>query len=71
VFKGLTIRGITGRKIFKTWAEMLALLQGPFLKTAKRIVTHKFPLARYEEGFAIKLRGEGLKVILFPNGQSL
>jgi len=71
VFKGLTIRGITGRKIFTTWVEMLSLLQGPFLKTARHIVTHKFPLARYEEGFAIKLRGEGLKVILFPDGQSL
>ncbi len=69
VFKGLTIRGITGRKIFSTWIDMLALLQGPFLQTARRIVTHKFPLSRYEEGFAIKLRGEGLKVILFPNGQ--
>lgn len=68
VFKGLTIRGITGRKIFSTWIDMLALLEGPFLKTAQRIVTHKFPLAEYERGFATKLHGEGLKVILFPNG---
>jgi len=67
VFKGLTIRGITGRKIFSTWIDMLALLQGPFLKTAERIVTHKFPLADFEEGFQIKLRGEGLKVVFFPN----
>jgi threonine 3-dehydrogenase len=69
VFKGLTIRGITGRKIFSTWIDMLALLQGPFLNTAKRIVTHKFPLAKFDEGFQIKLRGEGLKVILFPDGK--
>jgi threonine 3-dehydrogenase len=69
VFKGLTIRGITGRKIFSTWVEMLALLQGPFLTTAKHIVTHKFPMAQFEEGFAVKLRGEGLKVILYPNGK--
>jgi threonine 3-dehydrogenase len=69
VFKGLTVRGITGRKIFSTWIDMLALLQGPFLETAKRIVTHRFPLARFDEGFQIKLRGEGLKVILFPDGQ--
>ncbi len=70
VFKGLTVRGITGRKIFTTWLEMLALLQGPFLKTAQRIVTHRFPLAEYELGFAAKLHGDGLKVILFPNGQA-
>jgi len=69
VFKGLTIRGITGRKIFSTWIDMLALLEGPFLKTAQRIVTHRFPLAEFEQGFTTKLHGEGLKVILFPNGQ--
>jgi threonine 3-dehydrogenase len=68
VFKGLTIRGITGRKIFTTWVEMLALLQGEFLKTAKRVVTHKLPLAKYDEGFKTKLDGKGLKVILFPAG---
>ncbi len=68
VFKGLTIRGITGRKIFTTWVEMLALLQGPFLNTARKIVTHKFPLAKYEEGFKTKLDGKGLKVVLFPDG---
>jgi threonine 3-dehydrogenase len=59
VFKGITIRGITGRKIFSTWIEMLAMLQGPFLKTARRVVTHKLPLNKFEDGFAIKLRGEG------------
>jgi threonine 3-dehydrogenase len=69
VFKGLTIRGITGRKIFSTWIDMLALLQGPFLNTTKRIVTHKFPLAKFDDGFQIKLRGEGLKVILFPESK--
>lgn len=68
VFKGLTIRGITGRRIFTTWIEMLALLQGPFLKTAQRIVTHKFALADYEKGYTTKLHGEGLKVVLYPSG---
>ncbi len=69
VFKGLTIRGITGRKIFSTWVDMLALLQGPFQKTAQRIVTHKFPLKDFQKGFETKLKGEGLKVILFPGEQ--
>jgi threonine 3-dehydrogenase len=68
VFKGITIRGIIGRKIFTTWIEMLALLQGEFIKTAKRIVTHQFPLADFEKGFATKLAGEGLKIVLHPNG---
>jgi threonine 3-dehydrogenase len=68
VFKGVTIRGIIGRKIFTTWVEMLALLQGPFLQTAKRVVTHKFALKDFEKGFAVKLSGQGLKVVLYPSG---
>ncbi|RPH95420.1 L-threonine 3-dehydrogenase [candidate division KSB1 bacterium] len=68
VFKGVTIRGIIGRKIFTTWVEMLALLQGPFLETAKRVVTHKFALKDFEQGFKVKLAGQGLKIVLYPNG---
>jgi threonine 3-dehydrogenase len=68
VFKGVTIRGIIGRKIFTTWIEMLALLQGPFLQTARRVVTHKFALKDFEKGFAVKLAGRGLKVVLYPQG---
>lgn len=69
IFKGLTIRGIIGRKIFSTWIEMLSLLQGPFLKTAQRVVTHRLPLKAFQSGFDTKLQGEGLKVVLFPEGQ--
>lgn len=68
VMKGLTIHGIFGRRIFNTWADMLALLQGEFLKTAKRIVTHHHALADFERGFQTKLAGEGLKVVLYPGG---
>jgi threonine 3-dehydrogenase len=68
VFKGVTIRGVIGRKIFSTWIEMLALLQGAFLQTARRVVTHKFALKDFEKGFAVKLGGQGLKVVLYPAG---
>ncbi|MBU0509673.1 alcohol dehydrogenase catalytic domain-containing protein [bacterium] len=66
IFKGLTIRGIIGRKIFETWIETLALLQGPFLNTARKVVTHTFALKDFQKGFDVKLRGEGLKVVLYP-----
>ncbi|MBI5059438.1 alcohol dehydrogenase catalytic domain-containing protein [candidate division KSB1 bacterium] len=67
VFKGLTIKAIIGRKIFSTWIDMLALLEGKFRDTCHRIVTHRFPMAEFEKGFNTKLHGEGLKVILLPN----
>jgi hypothetical protein len=47
---------------------MLALLQGEFLKSAQRIVTHKLALSDYEKGFQAKLAGQGLKVVLYPEG---
>lgn len=68
VMKGLTIHGIFGRRIFNTWTDMLALLQGEFLNTAKRIVTHHMALSDFERGFQTKLAGEGLKVVLYPGG---
>ena len=67
VFKGLTIKAITGRKIFSTWIDMLALLEGKFRDTCRHIITHRFALAEFEKGFNTKLHGEGLKVILTPN----
>ncbi|MCC6476433.1 alcohol dehydrogenase catalytic domain-containing protein [bacterium] len=68
VLKGITIHGIFGRRIFNTWTDMLALLQGEFLKSAQRIVTHKFSLGDYDKGFEVKLAGQGLKVVLYPEG---
>lgn len=69
VMKGITIHSIFGRRIFNTWADMLALLQGEFLKTAKRLVTHKLALSDCEKGFQTKLAGEGLKVVFYPEGE--
>jgi threonine 3-dehydrogenase len=68
VLKGITIKSIFGRRIFNTWMDMLALLQGEFLTSAKRIVTHHFALSDFEKGFQTKLAGEGLKVVLYPSG---
>ncbi len=68
VLKGIKIHGIFGRRIFNTWTDMLALLQGEFLNTAKRIVTNHFALSDFERGFQTKLAGEGLKVVLYPDG---
>ncbi len=68
IFKGLTIKGVIGRKIFATWDLMYQLLtQGleeVILKN--QLITHDLPLVRFEEGFAALKSGEALKVILRP-----
>lgn len=66
IFKGLTIHGIIGRKTYDTWFRMLGLIQAGLLDTLKRIVTHSFALKDFQKGFDVKLKGNGLKVILRP-----
>jgi threonine 3-dehydrogenase len=62
IFKGLMIKGIYGREMFETWYKMAAMLQsgldiGP-------IITHRFPIADFREGFEIMRSGQSGKVIL-------
>lgn len=66
VFKGLTIRGITGRKMWDTWCKTSALLSSGQLN-ASHVITHKYPMERFEEGFAAMNSGESGKIILYPN----
>lgn len=68
IFKGITINGIIGRKVFKTWDQMEALLKSglanQLLKTG--FVSHQFPLDQYEKAFATIQSGEAFKVLLKP-----
>ena len=68
IFKGITIKGIIGRRVFQTWEQMEKILKSglakKFLKTG--FITHKFPLERYEEAFEVIRRGDAFKVLLKP-----
>lgn len=64
VFKGLTIKGITGRNIWNTWYKTAALLNSGSLDVSP-VITHKLPFERYEEGFQAMNAGESGKVILY------
>ncbi|RJP78146.1 MAG: L-threonine 3-dehydrogenase [Candidatus Zixiibacteriota bacterium] len=66
IFKGLTIKGIIGRKTYDTWFRMLGLIEAGLLDTLKCIVTHQMPLEEFQRGFDVKLKGEGLKVVFRP-----
>ncbi|MBI5243040.1 MAG: L-threonine 3-dehydrogenase [Elusimicrobia bacterium] len=62
IFKGLFIKGIYGREMFETWYKMCAMLQSGL--DVKKIVTHRFPADRFEEGFEVMIAGKSGKVIL-------
>lgn len=62
VFKGLTLQGIYGRKMFETWYKMLAMLQTGL--DVSSIITHRFDATDHEEAFDVVRSGNCGKVIL-------
>jgi threonine 3-dehydrogenase len=62
IFKGLTMRGIYGRRIFETWYKMAAMLQTGL--DIHAVITHRFPADDYEEAFALVASGKSGKVLL-------
>jgi len=62
IFKGLEIKGIYGREMFETWYKMSSMLQSGL--NIQPIITHRFPLADYQEAFELMESGQSGKVIL-------
>jgi len=63
IFKGCTVLGINGRRVWETWYQMEELLVSGRLELDE-IITHAFPLDRYEDAFDTMRSGEGIKVLL-------
>ncbi len=62
IFRGLTLKGIYGREMFETWYKMTAMVLGGMDVTP--VITHRFPVAAFEEAFALVRSGHSGKVIL-------
>lgn len=62
VFNQLNIRGIYGRKMFETWYKMTVMIQGGL--DISGIITHRFPVEKFEEGFELMCSGSSGKIIL-------
>jgi len=67
VFKGATVLGINGRKMFETWYQMEELLISGKLELDE-IITHEFPLEKFKEAHETMISGEGIKVVMSVNG---
>ena len=62
VFKGVTVYGVTGRRMYETWHQMTRFLRaGTFDPTP--VITHRFPLECADEAIAAIKGGEAGKVI--------
>jgi threonine 3-dehydrogenase len=62
VFKAITIKGVYGREIFETWYKMIAMLENGLDVSA--IITHRFGVNEFEQGFAAMKSGRSGKVVL-------
>ena len=62
VFKGLFLKGIYGREMFETWYKMVAMLQGGL--DLSPVITHRFPIARFQEAFEAMRSGQSGKIVL-------
>jgi len=69
VFKGITIYGVVGRKIYGTWHQVKELIDKNLLHLDK-IITHQFPLK--DINIAAKIMGSGNsgKIVLIPEDVS-
>ena len=62
IFKGITVYGVVGRRMYDTWIQMRAFLRsGKFDPTP--VITHRFPLEGYDEAMRVIKSGEAGKVI--------
>lgn len=62
IFKGLTMKGIYGRRMFETWYKMTTMLQTGL--DVSPVITHEFPAEHFREAFDVLEAGECGKVLL-------
>jgi threonine 3-dehydrogenase len=62
IFKGLFLKGIYGREMFETWYKMSAMIQSGL--DISGVITHRFPIEQYQQGFEAMNSGQSGKVVL-------
>ena len=67
IFKGLTIQGINGRRMYQTWYQMTALLKSGKLDLHP-VITDRMSMTDFSKGMERLTTGEASKILLYPNG---
>ncbi|HEY4689524.1 MAG TPA: L-threonine 3-dehydrogenase [Anaerolineae bacterium] len=65
IFKGITVHGIIGRKMWRTWEQMEDLLNRGKVDLSP-IVTHTYRLDEFDQAFAAMASGNSGKVMMIP-----
>ncbi len=67
IFKGATIMGINGRRMFQTWYQMQALLKAGKIDLHP-VITDRLAMSDFAKGMERLKTGEASKILLYPNG---
>ncbi|MBK8095656.1 MAG: alcohol dehydrogenase catalytic domain-containing protein [Planctomycetes bacterium] len=66
IFKGITLHAVIGREMFRTWEQMLDLLQKGM--DISHFITAQMPLEQFGTGVERFGKGQEQKVVLYPSG---
>jgi threonine 3-dehydrogenase len=62
IFKGITVYGVVGRRMYETWIQMSQFLRsGQF--DPMPVITHRFPLEQFDDAIAAIKSGSAGKVV--------
>ncbi len=67
IFKGATVQGIYGRRMYETWVQMTALLKAGRLNLDP-LFGERSSLEKFESAFTLLRGGLAGKILLYPNG---
>src|SRR5271156_1651031 len=67
IFKGATVQGIYGRRMYETWVQMTALLKAGRLNL-EPLFGEQTSLENFEGAFAMLQKGLAGKVLMYPAG---
>ncbi|HUQ50499.1 MAG TPA: L-threonine 3-dehydrogenase [Terriglobales bacterium] len=67
IFKGATVHGIHGRRMYKTWYQMQELLKHGRLDLGPAI-TDRIAMKDFDKGMERLKTGAASKILLYPNG---
>jgi threonine 3-dehydrogenase len=67
IFKGATVQGIYGRRMYETWVQMTALLKAGRLNLDP-LFGERSSLDKFENAFTLLQGGLAGKILLYPNG---
>lgn len=67
IFKGITVQGINGRRMYQTWYQMTALLKAGKLDLHP-VITDRIAMKDFPKAMERLKTGEASKILVYPNG---